>query len=338
MDRRVKQALELLKEAGRLDLLAAPVAPRERPVRRAASGVAAAVVACSPPRERTQVSRVCRGRSGRLALSIKGRIKAAPKGRPRGRDGGAVGAGGNFPSIEESEAAGVPLGLVGDHGMVEEGLVFKVRPPMRTYGGLGRSEAGREEFSRDGEPEGRRAITGAGVRSISDMGFLQGIQAGSADGDPGELLAGSEPWEEEEVMAGPSTASWTGYRRGGKAVRAKELVQQRAAGPGFAPPSGRVSEGKRPGYASQGKGHATALRRPRVPAAQLEELLKKARYGQQSRDMVTDDEESGDRTFLVINRFIAVPLLVLIESFLNNVLPKDKRKAIVIVSNLFSVK
>ncbi|KAJ1174908.1 hypothetical protein NDU88_000199 [Pleurodeles waltl] len=127
MDRRVLQAIDLLKEAGHLDLLAAPVAPRKRPVRRAVSGVAGAVVACSPPRERTQ-----------------------------------------------------------------------------------------------------------------------GRQSGSADGDPGELVAGSEPWEEEEVLAGPSTASWTGYR-GSKALRAKDLVKQRSTGPGFAPHSGRVSEGTRPG-------------------------------------------------------------------------------------------
>ncbi|KAJ1150873.1 hypothetical protein NDU88_003660 [Pleurodeles waltl] len=50
MDQRVFRAMELLKEAGRLDLIAAPAPPRERPVRRAASGVAAAVAACSPPR------------------------------------------------------------------------------------------------------------------------------------------------------------------------------------------------------------------------------------------------------------------------------------------------
>ncbi|KAJ1190208.1 hypothetical protein NDU88_006946 [Pleurodeles waltl] len=52
MDPRVRQALRLLEEAGRLDLLAEDGARRERPVRQAASGVAAAVAACSPPRGR----------------------------------------------------------------------------------------------------------------------------------------------------------------------------------------------------------------------------------------------------------------------------------------------
>ncbi|KAJ1096793.1 hypothetical protein NDU88_001924 [Pleurodeles waltl] len=63
--------------SGRLDLIAAPAAPRERPTRRAASGVAAAVAAYSPPRGRQQVSRAGMGRSGRLASAAKGRIAGA---------------------------------------------------------------------------------------------------------------------------------------------------------------------------------------------------------------------------------------------------------------------
>ncbi|KAJ1127161.1 hypothetical protein NDU88_005564 [Pleurodeles waltl] len=50
MDVRVEEAMRLLCEAGRLDLLADGVAYRDRPVRQAASRVAAAVAACSPPR------------------------------------------------------------------------------------------------------------------------------------------------------------------------------------------------------------------------------------------------------------------------------------------------
>ncbi|KAJ1114929.1 hypothetical protein NDU88_003159 [Pleurodeles waltl] len=404
MDRRVRQALALLKEAGRLDLLAAPVAPKERPVRKAASGVAVAVVACSPPRERTQVSRAVRGRSGRLALAARGRVKAAPKGRPRplgarrplGRNGGAAGGtAGNSPAAQRrgqrgapsglsvgrgegareerprseagetsggpeehregkregkkistgrttqltgtkgawgmgpaggeenkvlaqetgssssEEGAGCPLGrwygATGETGvevshilewsdvseqegggsMDEEATELKVRPPTRTYGVAGRSEAGLEGFGRHEEGEGGQAKLGAGTSSINDrdVGFLQGSRNKRVDRDPGELLTGLEPWEEEEVLAGPSTASWTGYHRGGKAVRAKDSVQQRATGLGSAPPSGRVSEGKQPGYASYGKGQITPLRRPRVPAAQLVDLLKEARFGQQTGEV-----------------------------------------------------
>ncbi|KAJ1200406.1 hypothetical protein NDU88_004230 [Pleurodeles waltl] len=49
MDARVAEAMRLLREASRLDLLADGVACCERPMRQAASGVAAAVAACSSP-------------------------------------------------------------------------------------------------------------------------------------------------------------------------------------------------------------------------------------------------------------------------------------------------
>ncbi|KAJ1090727.1 hypothetical protein NDU88_003856 [Pleurodeles waltl] len=47
---KVQQALRLLEEAGRLDLVRPGAAAAARPVRKAASGVATAVMACSPPR------------------------------------------------------------------------------------------------------------------------------------------------------------------------------------------------------------------------------------------------------------------------------------------------
>ncbi|KAJ1187963.1 hypothetical protein NDU88_004728 [Pleurodeles waltl] len=86
MDQRVLRAMELLKEAARLDLLAAPAARRERPVRRAVSGVAAAVAACSPPRgsqKQPAVSRAGRGRGGRLASTAEGRVGKGVGGWPR---------------------------------------------------------------------------------------------------------------------------------------------------------------------------------------------------------------------------------------------------------------
>ncbi|KAJ1137074.1 hypothetical protein NDU88_003487 [Pleurodeles waltl] len=81
MDQRVIRAMELLREAGRLDLIAAPAAPRACPARRAASGVAAAE--CSPPRGRQQVSGVGKGRSGRLALAGRGRTAGGSRRQPR---------------------------------------------------------------------------------------------------------------------------------------------------------------------------------------------------------------------------------------------------------------
>ncbi|KAJ1214317.1 hypothetical protein NDU88_001936 [Pleurodeles waltl] len=281
MDRRVRQAMALLKEAGRLDLLAAPVAPKERPVRKAASGVAAAVVACSPPRERTQVSRAFRGRSGRLALAARGRVKAAPKGRPRplgarrplGRDGGAAGgAAGISPVAKRRGQRGAPSGSSVAQG--EGGREERPRSEAREkIGGPeehreGKSEGNKLSTGLLTQPTGTRGAWGVGptggeeghvltqetVSNSSEEGSgctlgewygatgetgVEGSKTKRVDGDPGELLTGLEPWEEEEVLAGPSTASWTGYRRGGKAVRAKDLVQQRATGLGSVPPSGR---------------------------------------------------------------------------------------------------
>ncbi|KAJ1156030.1 hypothetical protein NDU88_008755 [Pleurodeles waltl] len=74
MDARVAEAMRLLREAGRLDLLADGVACRERPMRQAASGVTAAVAACSSPRSSggrrvphvrsVRGGKVCAGRAG----------------------------------------------------------------------------------------------------------------------------------------------------------------------------------------------------------------------------------------------------------------------------------
>ncbi|KAJ1082591.1 hypothetical protein NDU88_002756 [Pleurodeles waltl] len=76
--------MELLREAGRLDLAVAPATSRERPVRRAANGVAA----CSPPRGSQkrpvpQVRRAGGGRGGRLASASMGRVGEGVVGRPR---------------------------------------------------------------------------------------------------------------------------------------------------------------------------------------------------------------------------------------------------------------
>ncbi|KAJ1190868.1 hypothetical protein NDU88_000187 [Pleurodeles waltl] len=78
MDSRVLQAMKLLKETGRLDLLVKNAARRDRPVRRAASVMAAAVAACSPPR--------------RIRVRSTPQVRRVGGGRVRGR--GSVGAGG----------------------------------------------------------------------------------------------------------------------------------------------------------------------------------------------------------------------------------------------------
>ncbi|KAJ1216161.1 hypothetical protein NDU88_003767 [Pleurodeles waltl] len=50
MDPKVQEALALLRQAGRLDLLKEEALAPGRPARRASAGVAVSVVACSPPR------------------------------------------------------------------------------------------------------------------------------------------------------------------------------------------------------------------------------------------------------------------------------------------------
>ncbi|KAJ1164676.1 hypothetical protein NDU88_005110 [Pleurodeles waltl] len=80
-ERKVQEALRLLEEAGRLDLLQEGVGGPSRPPRRASGGVAAAVLACSTSRDvgGRQAGRGCAGGrrvvrpgpegSGRLACS-----------------------------------------------------------------------------------------------------------------------------------------------------------------------------------------------------------------------------------------------------------------------------
>ncbi|KAJ1137084.1 hypothetical protein NDU88_003497 [Pleurodeles waltl] len=74
MDSKVQQALALLREAGRLDLVAPEALAQGRPVRRASAGVAAAVAACSPPRAAASGKvNAGRGRAVREAGSGAGR-------------------------------------------------------------------------------------------------------------------------------------------------------------------------------------------------------------------------------------------------------------------------
>ncbi|KAJ1128486.1 hypothetical protein NDU88_006864 [Pleurodeles waltl] len=73
---KVQQELRLLEEAGCLDLVRPGAAADACPVRKAASSVAAAVMACSPPRHVTGLKKV----------SPLGKGKARPfGGRARGR-------------------------------------------------------------------------------------------------------------------------------------------------------------------------------------------------------------------------------------------------------------
>ncbi|KAJ1171797.1 hypothetical protein NDU88_003655 [Pleurodeles waltl] len=75
-DSRVQEALRLLREAGRLDLIQGELGAPSRPPRRASGGVAAAVLACSEPRGAAS-RQLVRGRGG-------GRLRARGEGRRAG--------------------------------------------------------------------------------------------------------------------------------------------------------------------------------------------------------------------------------------------------------------
>ncbi|KAJ1149699.1 hypothetical protein NDU88_002504 [Pleurodeles waltl] len=79
LDAKVLEAVALLKQAGRMDLLREEALAPGRPARRASAGVAAAVAACSPPRPAggAQVRGVARGAVGRAGKGVAG----AGKGR-----------------------------------------------------------------------------------------------------------------------------------------------------------------------------------------------------------------------------------------------------------------
>ncbi|KAJ1154104.1 hypothetical protein NDU88_006860 [Pleurodeles waltl] len=112
-DEQVRAALALLRQAGRLDLVKEEALAPGHPARRASAGVAAAVVACSPPRagaaslqvrrggkgvggpskvgkaaegQRRDVKRNGRGRGPRASPGA-GRPRAAPRQRDLGRTG-----------------------------------------------------------------------------------------------------------------------------------------------------------------------------------------------------------------------------------------------------------
>ncbi|KAJ1127319.1 hypothetical protein NDU88_005722 [Pleurodeles waltl] len=173
---KVQQALRLLEEAGRLDLRRSEAAEAARPVRRAASGVAAAVLACSPPccesAPKKEVSARLKGKAQALGGRERGRgrgkgvgkfrqLRQAPikklevwlrRGRPRyegqkgfsGRQGEELESSGDDSPIE-STSAGSGRERRGAGSRLSEGLLedlyLPVSSPEGALAGLGDSEA-----------------------------------------------------------------------------------------------------------------------------------------------------------------------------------------------------
>ncbi|KAJ1124364.1 hypothetical protein NDU88_002825 [Pleurodeles waltl] len=117
MDLKVQQALALLREAGRLDLVAPEALAPGRPVQRASAGVAAAVVACSPPSSTS---------GGKVSLS---------KGRAWREAGPANGRAGRGHGTRGSKASESARGSLGEHQKRRAGESKARRSPVvRGYG------------------------------------------------------------------------------------------------------------------------------------------------------------------------------------------------------------
>ncbi|KAJ1124403.1 hypothetical protein NDU88_002864 [Pleurodeles waltl] len=94
VEARVLEAVALLRQAGRMDLLKDGALAPGRPARRASAGVAAAVAACSPPRVAgaCKVRGASRGRGRRAGPGrarggfLGGSVVGDPRGFPRRRD------------------------------------------------------------------------------------------------------------------------------------------------------------------------------------------------------------------------------------------------------------
>ncbi|KAJ1201988.1 hypothetical protein NDU88_005792 [Pleurodeles waltl] len=222
MDRRVIQAMQLLREAGRLDLLAEPAARRDRPVRRAASEVVAAVAACSPPRgnRRRLAPQVRRAGGGRgrcvSATAPTGRVVGGSLRRPRplgvrqppstikAGDGGGLGA----PSAPMAERArgrrSSPSGARPPNGGVsmEAGPAAREPAGFRPAGGVSHKKAGKNlpimggssEEGMTREEGGMGRAHGEFKVGVGDIeGFQKNVEGGwEAKGGQGVRFQGME--------------------------------------------------------------------------------------------------------------------------------------------------
>ncbi|KAJ1210806.1 hypothetical protein NDU88_006168 [Pleurodeles waltl] len=173
MDPKVQEALALLRQAGRLDLVKEEALAPSRPARCASAGVAAAVAACSPPRPANGAQvRVPKGRAFREASpgasgAVRGQAKrgGTARGSPRASPG-------------EGRRRGLPAG----------GKLAQRSPVVRRYGP--RHGAGEETGAE--APLGRGAVIVKGARGAAGRArkahpglIKQGVGAGE------QVLGGS---------------------------------------------------------------------------------------------------------------------------------------------------
>ncbi|KAJ1165793.1 hypothetical protein NDU88_006210 [Pleurodeles waltl] len=167
VDAKVLEAMGLLRQAGRMDLLKEEALAPGRPARRASVGVTAAVAACSPPRA-SGTMQVRGGSRGAVAKGVSG----AGKGRAGRQERGPA-------SLRVSPEAG-PSGI---RLSWEPARTGKAGPQSvaRPQGGRLR-KARALKASAAGKGEGLRK---AGVLHVRAAGKGEGQKAMGARGGPG---------------------------------------------------------------------------------------------------------------------------------------------------------
>ncbi|KAJ1199423.1 hypothetical protein NDU88_003259 [Pleurodeles waltl] len=145
-EEQVKAALVLLQQAGRMDLLKEEALAPGRPARRASAGVAAAVMACLPPRAGAACSQVRRGGKGAGGPSSEGAAWVG-HGRAGRRNGGGR-------ASRASPGAGCPRATMKQLGSARggRGSPTAARPPAQRAGAV-------KGIKRAGRP---RALWGSG--------------------------------------------------------------------------------------------------------------------------------------------------------------------------------
>ncbi|KAJ1166461.1 hypothetical protein NDU88_006863 [Pleurodeles waltl] len=250
-EKKVLEAVALLRQAGWLDLLKEGALAPTRPACRASAGVAAAVAACSPPRG----SAACKVRGPSRGVGTRGGPGAGKRSVPgRGRVGIPQGCPGLWAALGGVRAffqrqsggrslTGPRLGrprLKAIVGRSSRATVMGVGIRRRVRAGSGWAEPGLVNRGR----LTRRLLLQP--RFVQVRGFPIRGQLDFGEEDPGEQDAARGRWGEEK--AGPWAASRIASSGGSKRrIGAADASNGRCGGEGVAPPVAAAQKEQRPG-------------------------------------------------------------------------------------------
>ncbi|KAJ1165020.1 hypothetical protein NDU88_005450 [Pleurodeles waltl] len=220
---KVKEALQLLQEAGHLEMLREEALSALRPARRAASGVAAAVLACSSLCRMSTKESVVRVRRRGEGTKIGGPCQGAGKGNPcpPRKDSVLAGEDGGPPSQRERLGPLIMMRLGRDGGVGRASRRSQTPPLLQaSTQGKGKPQAHRQEAVEE-EWQGSSVAQDEGAAL-----FKEG--QGGLGGD--YMTEGQEegPWVSESWMDFLLTI---GTRTGGSAIDAPSCtVESRSEG------------------------------------------------------------------------------------------------------------